>query len=220
METIIHHYDKEYYRGHYGAFMDDEKYVNCVTRFYKYAIFNELKLSAADRILDFGSGPGQLTQGVEADCYDPSAFIQDYLRGNGRKVFASRSEIPKAVYRTVFSSHSLEHCINPAEELKEIHSFLDEKGLLILVLPKETVPGKPTTSFDDNRHFYAWNFQLITNLLSTVGYRIINQRVFYAPYGLRTTAERFSADIAVPLSYQLGRLVRNYPSLLTIAEKI
>jgi SAM-dependent methyltransferase len=220
MNTIIQHYDKDYYRGHYGAFLDDEKYVNGVTNFYRHAIFNDLGLDSNQRILDFGSGPGQLTLGVGADCYDPSDFIQDYLREKNRRVYATREEIPKGVYRAVFSSHSLEHCLHPADELKEIHSFLEEKGILVLVLPKETVPGKATTSVDDNRHLYAWNFQVITNLLSASGYRVVSQRIFHAPYGLRTLAKRLSIAAAVLWSYRMGRLLRNYPSLLTVAEKI
>jgi SAM-dependent methyltransferase len=220
METIIHHYDKEYYRGHYGAFLDDEKYVKSIASFYKYAIFNRLGLTKGDRVLDFGSGPGQLTQGIEADCYDPSVFIQDYLRGKNRKIYSTREEIPKGFYRAVFSSHSLEHCLHPADELKEIHAFLENKGILILVLPKELVPGKATTTVDDNRHLYAWNFQVITNLLSASGYRVLNQRRFHAPFGLRTLSRRLSIETAVLWSYQVGRLINNYPSLLTVAEKI
>ena len=220
METIVQHYDKEYYRGHYGDFLDDPRYVQSIARFYQHAIFNDAGLSQGDRILDFGSGPGQLTLGVEADCYDPSAFIQDYLRGQKRNVYASRDEIPRGAYRAVFSSHSLEHCLNPAEELNEIHGFLEEKGTLILVVPKETVPGKPTTSVDSNRHFYGWNFQLLTNLLSASGYRVIKQRVFHAPYGLRSLAKRLSVETAVSWSHRLGVLVQNYPALLTLAEKI
>ena len=90
MKTIIQHYDKDYYRGHYGAFLDDEKYVNGVTNFYRHAIFNDLGLDSNQRILDFGSGPGQLTLGVGADCYDPSDFIQDYLREKNEKFLLSR----------------------------------------------------------------------------------------------------------------------------------
>ncbi|HEV3271713.1 MAG TPA: methyltransferase domain-containing protein [Candidatus Methylacidiphilales bacterium] len=220
MKTIIQHYDKEYYKGHYGAFLDDEKYVQSVARFYQYAIFNRLDLGPGDRILDFGSGPGHLTLALEADCYDPSLFIQGYLKEKKRTAYSHLTQIPRGVYRAVFSSHSLEHSFNPGDELKEIHALLEEKGILILVLPKETIPGRPTTSVDDNRHFYAWNFQLLTNLLSATGYRVINQRMFHAPYGLRTLAKRLSVDAAVVCSHRFGWFVHHFPSLLTIAEKI
>ena len=41
METIIHHYDKEYYRGPYDAFLDDPRYGQGIERFSQHATFNE-----------------------------------------------------------------------------------------------------------------------------------------------------------------------------------
>ena len=220
MDTLTQHYDKEYYAGHYGTFLEDPRYVEAIAHFYKRTIFDGLGLGPADKILDFGSGPGQLTLAVNADCYDPSDYIQAYLRQQKRVLHTNVSEIPQGAYRAVFSSHSLEHCINPAEELRGISSFLQADGLLILVLPKEVVPGKPTTSVDDNRHFYAWNFQLLTNLLSATGFQVVRQRVFHAPYGLRTMAKRFPMETAVAWACRLGQLLQNFPSLLTIAKKL
>ena len=219
MDTLTQHYDKEYYAGHYGAFLEDQRYIEAIAHFYKHAIFDGLKLTASDRILDFGSGPGQLTHGVAADCYDPSDYIQAFLRQQKRVVYGSVAEIPRGAYRAVFSSHSLEHCLNPADELKGIASFLEEDGLLVLVLPKETVPGAPMSAVDDNRHFYAWNFQLITNLLAATGFEVVNQRAFHAPYGLRTLSKRLPMETAVGWSHRLGQVLQNFPSLLTVARK-
>ena len=220
MDTFTQHYDKAYYAGHYGAFLDDPRYVEAIAHFYKHTIFSPLSLGPSDKILDFGSGPGQLTHAVEADCYDPSDYIQGFLRQQKRIAYANTGEIPRGVYRAVFSSHSLEHCLSPADELKGIASFLQPNGFLILVLPKETVPGRPMPGLDNNRHFYAWNFQLLVNLLSAIGFEIVAQRIFHAPYGLRTLTKRLPMETAVTWSQRLGQLLQNYPSLLTVARKL
>lgn len=219
MDSLTGHYDKEYYSSHYGAFLDDQRYVEAIAHFYNHTIFDPLKLGPADKILDFGSGPGQLTHRIAADCYDPSDYIQALLRQQKRIVYGNVADIPRGAYRAVFSSHSLEHCLSPADELKGISSYLQKNGLLVLLLPKETVPGRPMPGLDNNRHFYAWNFQLLTNLLCALGFEIVTQRVFHAPYGLRTLTKRLPMETAVIWSHRLGQWLQNYPALLTVARK-
>ena len=218
-DTLTAHYEKAYYEGHHGRFLQDGGYCQAVGTFYEQEIFTPAGLSRADRVLDFGSGPGHLTSTLGADCFDPSQFIQDHLRQQQRRVYGRLEEVPRGVYRAVFSSHALEHSMAPASELSAIHELLVPGGTLILVLPMEAVPGAPASQPDDNRHFYVWTFQTITNLLLALNFKVDRQQVFYGPFALRTLLRYMPASRAASWAARLGRLMRNYPSLMTVARR-
>jgi hypothetical protein len=206
-------YDEEYYLGHYDRERTNEVYYNRIAAFWKYNIFETNGVSVNGKTLDYGSGLGQVSAALHADCYDFSGFARKFLQSKGRKVFESPDLIPKAGYDYLLSSHCLEHVRNPFDELLHLKSFIKTGGFLVLILPTENMPGRPVFSVDSNKHFYCWNFQTITNLLLETGFKIAIQKTIYGPFGL-------SKMNNLPLVRQLGIIKKNFPSILTIAQKL
>jgi SAM-dependent methyltransferase len=204
-------YDEKYYHDHYPSMFNDEYYKK-ISDFWKYVIFDDNGIIPAGKILDFGAGLGQVTASVGADCFDPSLYARNFLQEKQRKVLHSTQEIPRAYYDLVLSSHALEHAINPNTEIQRFKSYLTKGGGIVLLLPLEKTPGSPVYAYDDNKHFYCWNFQTITNLLLESGFKIEKQRVIFGPFGLSKLNH-------IPLAAKLGRMKKNFPSLLTFARK-
>jgi SAM-dependent methyltransferase len=217
--TPVYYYDADYYDLHYKHFLTESAESSLLADFYKEHVIRRFAPNAK-RLLDYGSGLGQLTSTLRADCYDPSEFAQEVLRRLGRTVFGQADDLPSTEYDVVFSSHALEHSYHPASELRTIHRVLQNDGTLILILPKEQVPGTPVPRVDGDRHFYAWNFQCVTNLLAYSGFTVVHQQVFHGPFGLRTLARWLGARRALGLAERFGRWKRQYPALLTVARKV
>lgn len=207
-------YDEHYYSSVYSRYLKEDPYTLKLSEFWMYNCFTTYGFDLkGKKVLDFGCGPGHLTASINAACYDVSAFIMDKLEASGRQCFRSLNEIEEGYFDYVFSSHSLEHSVAPATELGAIKRILKPGGKLFLILPLEKVPGTPGVPPDIHQHFYAWNFQNITNLLAVQGYKVVKQDLIYGPTGLKF----FKGNVA--LARRLGRLNRHWPSLFTIAEK-
>jgi len=207
-------YDREYYESHYGHLLDRSG--SLLGDYYKRNVFDVWAKSAKD-ILDFGAGHGVLTESVNAVCHDLSTYALDRLRSSGRKVVANTSDLPGESYDVVFSSHTLEHCKNPIDIIVEMRRLLKSTGRVILILPIEAMPGKPKYTVDHDCHLYAWNFQNITNLLITGGFKIEYQSVFFAPFMLRTFGTLLNPASAVKWSTWFSYIRRQYPASLTVA---
>jgi SAM-dependent methyltransferase len=217
-QSSVSHYDAAYYESHYKQFLNESAENLLLAEFYAQHVIRRFAPDVV-HLLDYGSGLGQLTSTFGGACYDPSEFAQRVLRAQGRKVFGKTDEIPSSHYDVVFSSHALEHSYHPASELRTIHRVLIDAGTLILIVPQEQVPGIPTQSVDSDRHFYAWNFQCLANLLLYCNFKIIHQQVLYGPFGLRTLARYVGTRPAMRLAERFGRWKRQYPALLTVASK-
>ncbi len=212
MNLAADFYDDQYYRDHYGKIYDS-RYYEKVSRFWKYNIFdkNAIHLEKDTRLLDFGAGLGQITAATGGDCFDPSPVAVQFLKSKGRKVYQNIEEVPEGVYDYLVSSHSLEHSLEPAKEIQRFKQLLKRQGVVILILPCEPTPGTPISQQDDNKHFYCWNFQTIGNLLIESDFEILKQRLINGPTGL-------SKINNMSIITFLGKIVNNYPSILTIAR--
>ncbi|MFT3703614.1 MAG: methyltransferase domain-containing protein [Agriterribacter sp.] len=142
MTTESSFYDDHYYKTHYGKIFEPDYYER-ISIFWKYAIFdaNKISIDIGTSVLDYGAGLGQISAALNADCFDPSPVALQFLKRKGRKVFDQTTEIPSRHYNYVLSSHALEHALNPTHELKEFRRVLSDKGVLIVILPAEKIPG-------------------------------------------------------------------------------
>jgi len=175
-------------------------------------------LNAAGRVLDFGSGVGQVSAALENSvCFDFNEFALSEMRKRGRNVIENRQDIPNGVFDYVLSSHSLEHSPTPHQDLEEFRKYLRPTGRLVLVLPIELLL-EPALTPDWNQHLQAWTFQTITNLLLATGWTPLSQSVIYGPYFLRTIGRRLPAKLTVSLAYRFGRLRRAGAAMMTIAK--
>jgi SAM-dependent methyltransferase len=211
METVEDFYDEEYYLGHYDRERTNPHYYQRISAFWKYNIFDSNKVAPTGKILDYGAGLGQVSAALKADCYDFSGFARKFLRSKNRTVFDTPNEIPAGSYDYLISSHCLEHVRNPFDELEFLKTLLKPHGTIVLIVPIEEMPGRPVKIFDDNKHFYNWNFQSITNLLLETGFGVLLQKTIYGPFGL-------SKINNLPLTHKLGSIKGNFPSILTMAK--
>jgi SAM-dependent methyltransferase len=211
------HYDESYYRGHYRSVVGDDLNYRLLSLYWRYVIFERNGLSIGGKLLDFGSGLGQVSAALpDTVCFDYSSYALEELRKRGRIVLDRRQDIERGAFEYVLSSHSLEHSPTPFYDLQEFREYVRPAGRLILALPIEK-NDRPTLRPDWDQHLQTWTFQTITNLLLVTGWKPLFQSVIYGPYMLRTLGKQFSAIRAVRAAYGIGRLKRGYRTMLTIA---
>ncbi|MEQ1850963.1 MAG: methyltransferase domain-containing protein [Chthoniobacteraceae bacterium] len=226
--SIGHSYESDYYGTHYGRIVQDPKYYDLISHYWKYGLFSRNNLDTSSRILDYGSGIGQVSAALpNVMLSDPSAFALEFAKSRGKTIITSLDKIPHDFFDIILSSHALEHSPNPADDLIRFKQYAKAPtGKLVLLIPSEydmyratkptTIP-RLTPDLHD-QHFQCWTFQTITNLLAYCGWRAVHQEKIYGSFLLNALGKRFSTDTAVKLSYRLGRMKKHYPSLLTIAD--
>ena len=111
----------------------------------------------------------------------------------------------------------LEHTGNPPEIIKEIKRILRENGKLLLFVPFEKERRYRHFNPDEpNHHLYSWNVQTLGNLLSDIGFMVLQGKVREFGY------DRFAAVWAVRLGLgQTGyRLIRKTIHLIKPASEV
>lgn len=216
MTRDVQHYDKNYYSWRYGRVMADGDYLAALGCFWRWNLFDSTGEVPPQPILDYGCGPGHVSAAIGADCYDPSEYIQGFLRQRGRNVFSTLDSIPRCRFSSVLCSHSLEHALHPMEELLIMSAVLKPGGRLYLILPCEKMPGLQATDNDVDRHYYSWSFQNVANLIREAGFRTLSQREVFGPTGLGTLWRRMGPS-CIPLCARLGKWRKNYRSTFTTA---
>ena len=215
--STVSHYDDAYYAGHYGGVLTDDLNYNLLSLYWRQALFVNHGLDIHAKVLDYGSGIGQVTAALpNTACFDFSAYACAELHRRGRVVYENREDIPRREFDYLLSSHSLEHSPTPYYDLQEFRDYVRPAGRLLLVLPVET-NLRPSLQPDWDRHLQAWTFQTITNLLAGTGWKPISQSKIYGPYMLRTLGKYIPAEWAVRAACSIGRLKRGYPAMLTVA---
>ncbi len=125
-------------------------------------------------MLDFGCGGGAVISSV--DCrervgVETNPATREVARSRGVNCFERLDEVPDRSADIVISNHALEHCLEPATELRQIRRVLTPSGRLLLVLPVDDWrSGRRWRSDDVNQHLYGWTPLLIGNLLAVSGF--------------------------------------------------
>jgi SAM-dependent methyltransferase len=211
-------YDTGYYTSHYTQILNSERYYRLLALFWRNTIFLRHGLPLDAAVLDYGCGLGQVSAGLpRVTCFDPSEYAQRFLQRRGRSVVARPEQIPSQSFDLLLSSHSLEHSINPRDDLIAFHKYVKPEGKIVLVLPVEA-NQKPALARDCNLHCYSWTFQTITNLLLCCNWKPIYQSHIYGPFGLNTLGFILPAEMAIVFARSLGKLMRKFKSFLTIAQ--
>ena len=84
-----------------------------------------LSNSLRGRILDIGAGSDPITKNAE---------VFDKAQGDAQQVLL---HFPKESFDTVFSSHCLEHMVDPIEAINSWYSLVKPGGHLIVIVPDE-----------------------------------------------------------------------------------
>jgi SAM-dependent methyltransferase len=219
--NAVDHYDHHYYQTHYPQIWHDADYYECQARYWRHAIFERHRIDTAMHVLDYGSGLGQVSGALpRRACFDVSPEARVFMRGKGVRVFDRPADIPTGEFDAVLCSHTLEHHAEPLQSLRAFRGFVKPRGMLVLALPTE-VQLRPALVAGSDRHFYAWTFQTITNLLHHAGWTPAYQSMVYGSFMLRTLGVRMRLPIAesVRIAGALGRWRKVYPTMLTLAIK-
>ncbi|MGO9203698.1 MAG: class I SAM-dependent methyltransferase [Limisphaerales bacterium] len=212
-------YDGAYYKLHFGRLLADDAYFALKGRFWKKAIGALWPVNDGCWMLDYGCGLGQITAAFEGcEYYDVAEFSRTFVGRKGKRVYGSVAEIPEARFDLVLSSHSLEHALSPAEELKRFARWAKDRGVLILILPIERDAGRHL-EVDANNHLFAWTFQTIANLLHATGWQPCRQDFIYDSFCLRPLGRLLGARAAVDWAWRLGKWRQAYRSMFVVARK-
>ena len=154
-------------------------------------------IKPTDIVFEYGVGWGWNLAGLNSARkigYDISETIQEKLRERGIETVSSVDAIAADSVDVVLCHHTLEHLLEPADALKEMHRMLRPSGKLLLYVPFER--ESRYTRFDrqePNHHLYSWNCQTLGNLVEECGFKVDQAEV--ATFGY----DRFSAAWAVRL---------------------
>ncbi len=177
-------------------------------------------INKTDTVLEYGVGTGWNL--AELDCerklgFDLSEHLEPVLRSHGIEFVRDINNIDDASVDVVICHHMLEHTGNPPEILKEIKHMLRKNGKLLLFIPFEKERRYRQFNPDEpNHHLYSWNVQTMGNLVSDIGFTIIQGNVREFGY------DRFAAVWAVKLGLgQKGyRLIRKIIHLIKPASEV
>lgn len=141
------------------------------------------------RILDIGCASGRLLATLKKmgwDCYGVEIDEEAVLvaRGKGLNVVQGDIEecsFPENYFDSIRLSHVLEHLPSPRKVLTKIRAWLKSDGKLYIGIPNYKciythLFRKYTLLFEVPRHFYHFDKQSISLLLSETGYKTENIR--------------------------------------------
>jgi SAM-dependent methyltransferase len=134
----------------------------------------------SNHVLDFGCGTGGIlgrllcAEKVGIEVNPPSIREAEAL---GLIIHSDFSKLKDESFDVVISNHALEHILDPAAKIAEMHRVLKPGGRLILVVPAES-PALPRFSKwaanDPDRHIYSWTPLSFGNLVTQCGFEVEN----------------------------------------------
>ena len=133
-------------------------------------------IRATDTVVEFGVGAGWNL--AELKCtrrigFDVSDFLESSLRERGIEFVSNSAALAASSADIVICHHMLEHALNPAASLAEIHRALKPGGKLLLHVPFEKEARyRHHDSTEPNHHLFSWNAQTLGNLVTECGFKL------------------------------------------------
>lgn len=212
----------DYHKSRHPEFFENQELSMAWSHFVRHTYFKGINISGK-RILEYGGALGynllELKKEAEVFMIEPSDIGREVAQKNGIKSYRSASEIADSKFDIILCRHVLEHICNPAETLTEMFSLLEEKGILILILPIE----KQNTKIDDNdinHHLFCWNAQTISNLTSLAG--LSTKQIKFEYYGMKRKLlflyRLFGGKLYAQMVQIVGRIF-NFKELFIVLQK-
>ncbi|MDB6052515.1 MAG: hypothetical protein JWN25_38 [Verrucomicrobiales bacterium] len=155
-------------------------------------------ISPDQSIMEYGIGYGwnlARLQNREKTGYDVTEKLREAVEALGIRFVTSTTAIPEKSYDVVLCHHMLEHAIDPAAELGEMHRLLKDGGKLLLFVPYEKEGRYRVFNREEpNHHLFSWNPQTLGNLVEVCGFELRQAEVKQFGY------ERFAAKKAIQLN--------------------
>lgn len=133
-----------------------------------------------DTVVDFGCGTGVLLASLDAARkvgVDPSEPARRAATELGLECVDSAASLESGIADVVLSNHTLEHCLCPFEELRELRRALKPRGTLVIWLPLDDWRTQRVVANEPNHHLYAWTPLLLGNLLTEAGLEVRECRI-------------------------------------------
>jgi hypothetical protein len=140
--------------------MDETKRVESIMQSLEAAGITEVK-----RHLDIGSDRGILLDAVK-EKYGAEAIGYDLSKGH---------ELPEGKFDLVSSTHCLEHCPYPLEEMKKYREYASK--YLLLEVPGYIEPQKHDYHGCRFSHLYCFPPDLLAKMIEDVGFKIIKSEI-------------------------------------------
>lgn len=130
----------------------------------------------SDAVLEYGVGAGWNLLALHCRRkvgLDVAEFFADDLRREGIEFVTGAAGLAAESFEVVICHHMLEHALNPAGVLSDIHRLLRPGGRLLLFVPFEKERRHRSFRADEpNHHLYSWNAQTLGNLARECAYDI------------------------------------------------
>ena len=134
-----------------------------------------------DIVLEYGVGQGwnlALLNCRRKIGYDVGAFLGEGLAERNIEFIDDTRKLPAGSISVILCHHTLEHCLAPGDELEEMFRLLPPEGRLLLAVPYERERSlRRFRPGDARRHLYAWTVQSLGNLVSTIGFEVVEAAI-------------------------------------------
>lgn len=144
----------------------------------KIVVFLELKSLSGLKILDFGTGKGEMLTAISelgADAYGIDPFGYQYLEGKNFKVFRSIKEIPKGIlFDGIIANDAIEHLFSPRDRIKDLYKLLKDGGWFYIATPNSSslnarVFMSRWREFYNPGHIWLFNSACLERIFSELG---------------------------------------------------
>lgn len=148
-----------------------------------YGLIKEY-LGAEKRVLDIGSGFGQIAAGLknrfncDVSAVEPSELLAKKIKEASEvNIFCGDFDAflknDSAKFNVLIMHHVFEHFIDPIEKLKQMAGLLLPDGAIYLEIPDVSSFKKPVNHFFDYCHPYSYSPKTFKELAGRSGYKII-----------------------------------------------
>lgn len=171
----------EYHRKRHPEFFDHPRLMEAWSRYARQVYFPQAK--KGDRFLEIGAGLGvnllAIKDTAEVYAVEPAKIAREHCLSLGIRALSSLDEIPSGIrFDWILLRHVLEHLQEPRALLLRLLKCLSSEGRIIIVLPTESPYDQPVPDELDH-HLYCWNRKTISNLLTDIGYRVIEAKIHW-----------------------------------------